>query len=409
MPGREGSRHSRTRSGDGGAPRRAPNGAGELRWRDATQRFELRIQQNGLRRTIAYFSVAQYGSRAAAFAAGERRRREVCGQAASGSLVGPTRKTVNDALDHLLRRSAAYRGVTADGYEDRAAHIRRHLGHIRLDQLTGSQIADFYVSLSSHPQPPRQRPLAPKTIRHVSGVLNAALDLAVARRDLPTGNPIRLERIKPPRLRKRRYEIFSAAEVDTLLATTREETPWLHAVIQLLAWCALRPGEALALQSGDFRGNTLTIQRSVSDLATTKSDAGYRTITVDDAVLEAIARLPAPSTATPWVFASERGAPTSLRQLDAAFEALLRRLNLPHRRPYDLRHTAITHAMAYARETDGVSIEDVAVWAGHSRSSTTLDNYTHLLPSSPGVVATMARAYRAQRSTRHSSFDLTAG
>jgi integrase len=400
---------ARTHDGDARVACRAPNGTGELRWRASTQRYELRIQQGGVRRTIGYFSVARYGSKTAAYAAGERRRREVSGQAAVGSLVVPTRKTVNDALDELLRRSAAYRDVTADGYEDRAAHIRRHLGHLRLEQLTGSQVADFYVALSTQPQPPRQRPLAPKTIRHISGVLVAALDLAVARRDLSAGNPIRLERIKPPRLRKRRYELFAAGEIEALLDATRETAPWLHVVILLLSWCGLRPGEALALQAGDFEGNTLTVQRSVSDLATTKSDAGYRTITVDRAVLDAVGRLPAPPSATPWLLPGERGGPRTLKQLDAAFESLLRRLRLRHRRPYDLRHTAISHAIAYARETDGVSIEDVAVWAGHSRSSTTLDNYTHLLPNTPGVVATMARAYRGTHIGSPQAFDLTAG
>jgi integrase len=76
------------------------------------------------------------------------------------------------------------------------------------------------------------------------------------------------------------------------------------------------------------------------------------------------------------------------------FPRLQHRLGIqPQGRPYDLRHTAITHAIAYAQVTAGVSIADVARWAGHSRNSTTLDTYCHVLDSSPGLADVMVTAY----------------
>src|SRR5207253_1317659 len=87
----------------------------------------------------------------------------------------------------------------------------------------------------------------------------------------------------------------------------------------------------------------------------------------------------------------------STKALDKGFYRLQDRLNIsPRGRPYDLRHTAITHAIAYAQVTPGVSIADVARWAGHSRNSTTLDTYCHVLDSSPGLGDVMAMAYRAE-------------
>jgi integrase len=86
----------------------------------------------------------------------------------------------------------------------------------------------------------------------------------------------------------------------------------------------------------------------------------------------------------------------TVKQLDKEFPRFQRRLGLaPLARPYDLRHTAITHAIAYAQVTAGVSIADVARWAGHSRNSTTLDTYCHVLDSSPGLADVMVAAYGA--------------
>jgi len=377
---------------------RAPNGTGQLIWREARQRWELRFSAPGTGcRTIGYYSVARFGSKRAAQIEGERKRRTLCGELAAGRLALSRGKTVADVVEECLARRSGQEDITIRGYENRAAHIKRHLGAVKLSKLTGKQIAAFYVALETTPQPPKNRPLRPKTIRHVIGVLNRALDLAVAQSEL-RGNPIRLERIRGPRLRKKMYQIFTAEEIECLLVGAREvsKAPWLAAVLTLLARCGLRPGEALALMRSDFRGDTLTIQRSIATLEVVKTDAGFRTIVIDPSVRHVVDAWLKTCPPSMWIFPGEGYPVIKLQQLDSFFARLLHRLHLRHRRPYDLRHTAITHAVAYARITDGVSLQDVAAWAGHSSSSITLDNYTHLLPINPGMVVTMARAYRTE-------------
>lgn len=81
----------------------------------------------------------------------------------------------------------------------------------------------------------------------------------------------------------------------------------------------------------------------------------------------------------------------TVKLLDKQFPPLQRRLGIgPEGRLYDLRHTAVTYAIAYAQATEGVSIADVARWAGAHRNSTTLDTYCHVLDSSPGLAGVMA-------------------
>lgn len=394
---------------------RSSNGSGELRWLADGRRYQLRVSIPGEgRRTIGYFSVAAYGSKRAAFLAGEAKRREVVGELAAHRFVATSRTaTVEDAVRTFLSRRSGREKVTTDGYEDRAEHIFRHLGKVCLHALTGQQIENFYQTLSTCAQPPRGRPLSPKTIGHVTYVLNRALNLAVAQ-GLARVNPIQLEGIKGPRKRKRVYNIFDASEVDRLVeaASGFKDVPWLTAAVLLMARCALRPGEALALMRSDFKDNALMVQRSISTLRSTKTDYGFRTILVDDAVISEVNRWLNVCPDPQWVFPAGMrrvrvgavpqrdgatvGKPVCVQTLDKMFVRLLATAGLAHRRPYDLRHTAITHAIAYARVTDGVSIQDVAAWAGHAKSSTTLDTYTHLLPVNSGVVVTMARAYRTE-------------
>jgi integrase len=282
---------------------------------------------------------------------------------------------------------------------------RRHrIGALPVARLQGQDISDFYYELEHSPQPastrgfvqPPQnwRPLRPKTIKHVAGVLNAALDLAVAQGLMPNGNPARNERISPPRVRKRTYDLFDVAELDALV---QGAAGYMRPLVIVLARYGLRPGEALALRWTDLGATDLTVSRSIRDLETTKTDAGFRTIPVaadDMAVLRAWRNEVGESV---WLFPGADGRPIRLSTFGSAFTRLLHRLGLRHRRPYDCRHTAITMVIAYTRITDGLSIADVARWAGHSQQSTTLSTYTHLLPASRSLVEAMARAFDVER------------
>ncbi len=70
------------------------------------------------------------------------------------------------------------------------------------------------------------------------------------------------------------------------------------------------------------------------------------------------------------------GRPLSPRMVTLVFRRYAERAGLPARlRLHDLRHTAITNAIA-----QGEDVLLIAAFAGHTRTSTTLDLYGHLMP-----------------------------
>ena len=125
--------------------RRLGNGNGTVRWIETSQRYRLRFQQHGVRRE-EYFSVAQYGSKRAARAEVDKRRRVLAGQVASGRRVAVERRTVAEQVEAWLARK---RGTPSyGGYVDRAAHVIRHqIGTVTLERLRGQDVSDFYYHL----------------------------------------------------------------------------------------------------------------------------------------------------------------------------------------------------------------------------------------------------------------------
>ena len=90
------------------------------------------------------------------------------------------------------------------------------------------------------------------------------------------------------------------------------------------------------------------------------------------------------------------GRPLSPRMVTRVFRRYADRANLPPKvRLHDLRHTAITNAIG-----QGEDILLVAAFAGHAKTSTTVNVYSHLLPQ---------RAHDAARRMRSVSHPPTGG
>jgi integrase len=237
----------------------------------------------------------------------------------------------------------------------------------------------------------RDEKYSPKLISHVRHVVGLVLDLAAVQGYIKH-NPIRAERIRTPTVEPRDYRLFRAGEIFTMLDAPQVQAGPLEGLIALMGLSALRPGEAIGLRWADFDGDWLRVRTS-GRRQTTKTRAGRRRIKLTGRAVEALSRIDGRRSAD-----DDRIFPSmTVKALDGQFERLQRRLGIaPPGRPYDLRHTAITHAIAYAQVTAGVSIADVARWAGHRRNSTTLDTYCHVLDSSPGLAEVMGQAYRAE-------------
>lgn len=75
------------------------------------------------------------------------------------------------------------------------------------------------------------------------------------------------------------------------------------------------------------------------------------------------------------IFPSEIGTPIDQSNLVAEFKAILELAGLPEIRFHDLRHTAASVMLKHLKD-----IMEVSRTLGHSRPSTTLNIYSHLLP-----------------------------
>ncbi|NCB64125.1 MAG: site-specific integrase [Clostridia bacterium] len=73
------------------------------------------------------------------------------------------------------------------------------------------------------------------------------------------------------------------------------------------------------------------------------------------------------------VIANPNGSPRRRDRVSADFGQLIRRLETPHIRFHDLRHTFATHALA-----SGVDVKTLSGILGHTRAAFTLDTYTHV-------------------------------
>ncbi len=230
----------------------------------------------------------------------------------------------------------------------------------------------------------------PVAVRHALDLLGSVLEHAFVAGRIAE-NPVR--RVKKAR-RPRRDEVqaLSPTMVEAMRAALG---PRDAALISVLAYAGLRPGEALALRWGDIRERTVLIQRSVSlgEEADTKTRQ-HRTVR-QLAPLAAELRSWRMAAGRPGdgelVFPGKHGQPWT----QAAYQSWRRRAfgraaqaaGLRHARPYDLRHSFASLLLH-----EGRSVIYVARQLGHD-ARLTLTRYGHVideLEGSPRIEAETA-------------------
>jgi integrase len=83
-----------------------------------------------------------------------------------------------------------------------------------------------------------------------------------------------------------------------------------------------------------------------------------------------------------YVFSDSLGNPLDSDRVSKAFAKVIRQAMLPHIRFHDLRHCHASLLLA-----DGTNIKAISERLGHSKVSTTLNIYSHLLPNIQAAAA----------------------
>jgi integrase len=211
-----------------------------------------------------------------------------------------------------------------------------------------------------------------------------------------TASPVRVERKRTTRTARMRqhaeagktYRLLTADELAHLLAEMPDR---YKALVELMAYGGLRPGEAVSLRVGKFDPlkRTLLIDTAVTGFTKTGQ---ARTLVLPAVVAEMLnehlVRFSEPSSPDAMIFTKEDGSGFLTKPSYAAwarhiFGGAAQRAGVNHGlSPNDLRHYAASFAIGH-----GADVFSVQRMLGHARPSITLDIYAREWENSAETLA----------------------
>jgi integrase len=329
--------------------------------------------------------------------AGRRRRRRVYGRTktdalgklnrlraelAQGFVPEAQRTTLSTFLHRWLEDVVrpSLRPRTYEYYKYGCDLVLRHLGAVQLSRIAPVHVQGMLSEMERKGLTPYQRRAAYVT-------LHAALRQAV-RWGMLRASPC--DAVNPPRVGQREMQTLTPEQARLFLEAARGDR--YYALYAVLLGCGLRLGEALALSwpDVDLRNGKLTVRRALAWVRgkmyfqEPKTTAARRTVDIPPFVVEALLehqdRMRQEGklvTDHLLVFADQDGGPVRPENLRRrSFLPLLRTAGLPRLRLHDLRHSYATLNLL-----SGAHPRVVQQALGHSDIATTLQTYSHVLPS----------------------------
>lgn len=261
-------------------------------------------------------------------------------------------------------------------------YINPYIGDKRISKITSNDIQELYTTLKKegrvnyHPEYGKQ--LSASTVSTVHRVLSAALEDAVKNGYIHK-NPVKFT--KPPKRKNGEMKILNEEELERFMEVIKQEQFW-DDLFYLEMTTGLRLGELCGLKWSDFdeKGKTLVISRTIcfrgGELieGDTKTRNGNRIIYLPESTYKMMneRKLKIDSQ---WVFPNplDNSKPVNPSSAYMTMKKLLEKAECPDIRFHDLRHTFATHAIS-----SGVDVKTLSNILGHSKSSFTLDTYTHV-------------------------------
>lgn len=275
---------------------------------------------------------------------------------------------------------------TVDSYKATVKlHIKPALGAIKLQALSAVDIQKLYNKLSK-----QDKPLSPKSIKNLHGVLHKALQQAVELGYLKY-NPA--DACKLPHIEKAEIKPLDDESIARFIEAVKGHK--YENVYLTTLFTGMREGEVIGLtwDCVDFKNGTICINKQLQkeragtgqyNFISTKSGR-VRTITPAPfvmSVLKAQRRKQFEERCTAqdlWnndkdlVFTNELGGNLSAQTVYLHFKKIVNQIGLPDARFHDLRHTFATVSLE-----NGDSIKTVQENLGHSTAVTTLNIYSHV-------------------------------
>lgn len=261
-------------------------------------------------------------------------------------------------------------------------YVIPHIGTIRVVDLRTDHIQRLYQHLL-------ELKVKVSVVRKTHMVLHSALQQAFRTEMIPR-NPV--STAQPPSLPPTEISILDESQASQFLIAIRGHR-W-EALFHLALTSGARQKELLGLKwtDLDWTKKTLKIDRQLSypgdgiGFSQTKTRYGRRTISLGSQTIWVLhqhydrqcrARLEAGENWQEFglIFTTSNGTPIHPRNLLKEFKVILKQAGLPPIRFHDLRHTCASLLL-----NANVSPIVVARRLGHSKPSTTMDIYGHLIP-----------------------------
>ena len=302
-----------------------------------------------------------------------------------GLQFNPVKLTLKQYLeDWLVIHNTCLKPKSGQRYEQIARdYIFPYLGISRLQDLRVEHIEGLYQQLL-------QDGVSVRNIRYVHSLLHRGLSDAVKRGVVGLNAA---HGARQPKMLHQEMKILDENQVMQFFIAVQDNRN--EALYHLAIKTGMRKGELLGLKWTDLDWNkgTIRVQRQVQRVTgqgmvfmSPKTNAGRRTIPLGVETLRILREHRTKqhheraTSGSRWqendlIFPSSVGTPQSPSNLLNSFKSVLKQAGLPIIRFHDLRHTAASLML-----NQGVPPFVVSKILGHSKPSTTMDIYGHLIP-----------------------------
>ena len=267
-------------------------------------------------------------------------------------------------------------------------HITPFFKEMNLAKITPMDIQKFIKCL-------RDKNLSDEMVKRIYSTVSASLNAAVTMEIIPKNMATKIPKQDRPRVERQERQIWSNESIKELLKNARDDTRYWIAVF-LAVMTGMRQGEILGLQWGDidFERNVLHIRRNLkkdkSGYSNLKTSGSKRTISISPLTVwvlqEQQTRIDSEKNLlgnkyqdNDLVVCTSLGTPAKASKVLHAWNRLCE-LYKPTHEPsmtfHDLRHMSASIML-----NDKTDIRVVSRRLGHSTVTTTLDVYSHLLPT----------------------------